>query len=99
MEDMVSKCLGKISKPKKLKTEAMMEVDDETGHWVAEIAKPISDKGPENATEKDFVVDKIDLGVASRVVDAKHLESSTKRMICRTWKDEKDKRELKQGVI
>lgn len=46
MEDMVSKCLGKISKPKKLKTKAMMEVDDETRHWVAKVAKPILDKDP-----------------------------------------------------
>lgn len=43
-------------------------------------------------------MEKIDLGVASRAVDVKHLESSTKRIISRTWKDEKDKRELKQVV-
>lgn len=43
-------------------------------------------------------MEKIDLGVASRVVDVKHLESSTKRIISRTWKDEKDKREMKQMV-
>lgn len=76
----------------------MLEVDDETGHSVAEVAKPISDKDLENATIKDFVVQKINLGVASRAVDAKHLKFSTKRMISKTWKDEKDKRELKQIV-
>lgn len=76
----------------------MLEVDENTGHWVAEMAKPISDKDPENATEKDFTIEKIELGTTSRVADAKHLESSTKRMLSRTWKDEKDKRELKQVV-
>lgn len=85
-------------KPKRLKVEAMLEVDDNTRHWVAEMAKPISDKDLENATEKYFTIEKIDLGIASSAVDAKHLESSTKRMLSRTWKDEKDKRELKQVV-
>lgn len=32
IEDMVSRCLGKTSKPKKLKTQAMLDVDDTTGH-------------------------------------------------------------------
>lgn len=98
IEDMVSRCLRKMSKSKRLKVEAMLEVDENTGHWVAEMAKPISDKDPENATKKDFSIEKIDLGTASRATDTKHLESSNKRMLSRTWKDEKDKRELKQVV-
>lgn len=44
MEDMVSKCLGKTHKSKKLKVEAMLEVDENIGHWVVEVARPISDK-------------------------------------------------------
>lgn len=32
MEDMVSRCLRKASKPKMLKTQAMLDVDDTTGH-------------------------------------------------------------------
>lgn len=75
-----------------------MGVDDETGHWVVEVAKPISDRDLEKSTENDFTVEKINLGVASRAVDAKHLESYKKRMLSRTWKDEKDKQELKQVV-
>lgn len=98
IEDMVSKCLGKTSKPKNFKTQAMLDVDDTTGHWIAEVAKTIPRRDIDKATKEDFTVEKIDLGVASRVVDVKHLESSTKRIISRTWKDEKDKRELKQVV-
>lgn len=60
--------------------------------------KPILGRDPDKAIEEDFTVEKIDLGVASRAVDVKHLESSTKRIISRTWKDEKDKRELNQVV-
>lgn len=62
------------------------------------MAKPILERDANKATEEDFTVEKIDLGVALRAVDVKHLESSTKRIISRTWKDEKDKRELKQVV-
>lgn len=32
LEDMVSKCLGKASNPKKIITQAMLDVDDTTGH-------------------------------------------------------------------
>lgn len=91
----MSKCLRKTPESKKLKEEAMLEVDENTGHWVAEVARPILDKDPENATEQDFVVEKVDLGTASRAADAKHLESSAKTMLSRTWKDEKNKWELK----
>lgn len=65
---------------------------------MAEIAKPIPGKDANKATKEDFTVEKIDMGVASHVVDVRHLESSIKRIISRTWKDEKDKRELKQVV-
>lgn len=38
------------------------------------------------------------MGVSLLGVEVKHLESSTKRMISRSWKDEKDKKELKQII-
>lgn len=98
MEDMVNRCLGKASNPKKLKMQAMLELYEAAGHWMAEIAKPILGKDADKAIEENFTVEKIDLGVALHVVDVTHLESSTIRIISRTWKDEKDKRELKQVV-
>lgn len=84
MDDMVRNFLGKISKPKKLKMQAMMEIDEEIGHWITKVAKPISDRDPKKATKDDFTMEKIELGVASRAIDDKHLESSTKRMIYRS---------------
>lgn len=84
MEDMVSKCLGRTSKSKRLKTKTMIDVDEQTGHWVVEVARPPADKETENATEKDFIIEKIDLGTTSRVADVKHLESSTKRILTMT---------------
>lgn len=41
IEYMVSRCLEKTSKSKRLKEKAMLEVDENTGHWVVEMAKPI----------------------------------------------------------
>lgn len=97
MEDMVSKCLGKVSKPKKLKTQIIFEVDEASGHWIAEIAKPIPDRDSDKATEDEFTMEKVDLGVALQAVDVKHLDSSTKRMISRSWKDEKDKKGVEEN--
>lgn len=92
MEDMVSRCLGKASKPKKLKTQTtMLDVDEATRHQMTEIAKPIPGKDEDKATEEDFIVEKIDLGVASHAVNVRHFQSSTKRIISRMWKDEKTK--------
>lgn len=65
MEDMVSKCLGKVSNPKKLKTHTILEVDESIGHWTTKIAKPIQGRDSGKATEDDFTMEKIDLGVAS----------------------------------
>lgn len=59
MEEMVSKFLGKISKPMKVKVEEMMEVNDEIGHWIVEVAKRISDRDPKKATEDDFTMRKL----------------------------------------
>lgn len=99
MEYMVSKYLGRTSNSKKLKTEAMIDVDDQTGHWVVEESQPPMDKDVETVTEKDFFIEKVDLGVASQAVDAKHLETSTKRILTRTSNDEKDKNEMKQIIM
>lgn len=63
------------------------------------MARPPIDKDAKNITEKDFVFEKIDLGVTSRAVYAKHLETSTKIILTRTWKDEKDKNEMKQIIM
>lgn len=45
-------------------------------------------------TTKDFTVEKLNLGARTRVADAYHLETSTKKILNRTWKDEMDKHEL-----
>lgn len=95
MEDAVSKCLGRATKPKRLKVETMISFDEGTKHWTIDIDKPTSDKDAAIASEADYSIERVDLGVGTRAVDVKHLETSTKRIISRTWKDEKDKPKLK----
>lgn len=73
----------------------MIGFDEGTKHWTTDIAKPTSDKDATTASEADYTIEQVDLGVGTRAVDVKHLETSTKRIISRTWKDEKDKAELK----
>lgn len=49
----------------------------------------------EDPTVMYFTVEKVNFGTTSRATDVLHLEASMKKIITRTWKDEKDKRELK----
>lgn len=99
MEDVVRKCLGRSTKPKQLKMESMIGFDEDTKHWIADIAKPIPDKDTATDLEADYTIKQVDLGVGTRAVDVKHLETLTKWMISCTWKDEKDKDELKQNLM
>lgn len=96
LEDMVSKCLWKTPKAKKLKTISKIDFDDSTGNWTIEIARPDTDEVIANSTAKDFTVEKLNLGVGTRAADAYHLETSTKKILNRTWKDERDKHEMKE---
>lgn len=77
----------------------MIDVDDQTVHWIVEVARPPTDKDAENITKKNFVIEIIDLGMTSQGADAKHLETYTKRILTRTCKDEKDKNEMKQIIM
>lgn len=95
-EDMVSKCLGKTPKSKRLKMASKINFDQDIGNLTAGIAHLISDKEIENPSMKDFNVEKINLGVGSGVADVHHLEASTKRIINKTLNDEKDKQNLKE---
>lgn len=74
----MSKCLGTSTKPKKLKMEAMIGFDENTKHWTADIAKPATEKDVVTVSEVDYAIERVDLGVGTRVMDVKHLETSTK---------------------
>ncbi|XP_057815564.1 uncharacterized protein LOC131029186 [Cryptomeria japonica] len=46
--------------------EAMIDIDESTKHWTVDIARPEFDKDVVMASEADFVVERIDLGVRTR---------------------------------
>lgn len=96
VEDMVSKCLGKNPKAKKSKTMSKIDFDVDSGNRVAEIAYPLTKEKTKSPTTQDFVVERIKIGTASRATYVLHLEASTKKIITRTWKDEKDKHQMKE---
>lgn len=72
MEDAVRKCLGSSVKPKKLKIEAMINFDENMKHWTVDITRPKPKKDATTASQADYVVERIDLGVETRAVDVKH---------------------------
>lgn len=78
MEDTVSKCLGRSMKPKKLKTKSMIDFDENTKHWTTDITRPEPNKDAAMASEVGYAMEQIDLGIRTRAVDVKHLETSTK---------------------
>lgn len=96
IEDMVSKCLGKTPKANKSKTMSKSDFDVDNGNWVAEIAHPLTDAKIENPTVQDFAIEKVNIGTATRATDILHLKDSTKKIITRTWKDERDKHRMKE---
>lgn len=96
--DLVSKYLGKSPRTKKPKMKSMVDVDPITGHWVAEIFKPNSNKTSVKVTKQDFTVDKVDLGVSSRATNLKILNLANKKINHKVPKDVEDKAKLKQGL-
>lgn len=93
---MVSKCLGKVSKAKRLKTISKINFDEDTSNWTTKIASLKTNETMADLTSKVFIVEKVNLGVGTWATDVFHLEASTKKMLNRTWKDEKDKHEMKE---
>lgn len=59
MEDALSKCLGRSTKPKRLKMETMIGFDEGTKHWTTDIAKPTFDKDATIASEADYAIEHV----------------------------------------
>lgn len=50
LEDMMSKCLGKTPKVKKLKTISRINFDVDCGNWTAEIGRPLTNEKTKDPT-------------------------------------------------
>lgn len=93
---MVNKCLGKVSKDKSLKTISKINFDEDIGNWTVDIARQKTDETMADPTSRDFTVEKVNLGEGTHTADALHFEVSTKKMLKRSWEDEKDKSKMKE---
>ena len=85
-------------KNKKRKIEAILNVDEEIWHWVAEVYKPTLDKDMEELALENPTVEKTDLGITTRAASMKMFNSRNKRISHPIWKDWKDNRELKHTL-
>lgn len=75
-----------------------LNFDEYTGHWTAEIYKPIEGKGKDEIAIQDYEILKADLGKGTRDADMKIFEVSNKKISSRIWKEDKDKREMKEAL-
>lgn len=98
IQDMVVKYTEKGPKPKRFTTTARLDNDEGIGKWVTEIAsyKP-KDEDKEVSTE-DFEITKVELGNMSRDLDNHFFQVSAKKMLTRSEKDGREKRELKWHI-
>lgn len=98
LDDMVRKCLGKTLRVKKLKTISKIDFDADSGNWTVEIACPWIYEKTKDPTARHFIVEKVNIGTSSQATYVLHLEASRKNITTRTWKDERDKNELKESL-
>ena len=98
IDELVSRCLGKSLKTKKVRTESRIKFDKSLGHWSAEIANPPEGSLHEDLTPQDYQVSKIDLGNGSKEVDMKIFEASEKIIVDRVWKDAQDNQDMKEAM-
>lgn len=95
---MVGKYLGKALKCKNPKLEAMLELNDKIGHQMTDIYKPNNDTNQDEVFPQDFIVERVDLGMITRAENIKIFNASNKKIEHRIWKDQKDKRDMKQTI-
>ena len=91
IDDLVSKCLGKTPKVKKVRTEAKINFDKSSGRWAAEIATPLDESSRDSVAPQDYQITKVDLGKGNRETDLEFFEVSNKKITQRVWKDGQDK--------
>lgn len=96
IQEMVAKYSEKNPKPKRFKTTAHLNNDEETGKWTAEIASYKPRDENKEAGSDDFEITKIELGKMSRDTDNHFFQVSAKKMLTRSEKDGREKRELKR---
>lgn len=98
IDDLVSKCLSKTPKVKKARTEMRINFDKNSGRWAAEIATPLDGCSRDSVVPQDYQITRVDLGKGNHDVDMEFFEASNKKISHRVWKDEHDKKEMKETI-
>ena len=96
--DVISSFLQKLPKVKKTKVMSRLAVDKTSGNLCIEIAKPIIEKNVDEASESNFILDKVDLGPSTTERDFQNFEVTAAQMLQRTKKEKRTKEKLKEQV-
>lgn len=98
IQDMVVKYTEKGPKPKRFKTTARLDSNEGTRKWVVKIASYKPKGEDKEVSAKDFEVTKMELGNTSRDSDNHFFQVSAKKMLTKSEKDGREKRELKRHI-
>ena len=83
---------------KKTKVMSRLAVDKTSGNLCIEIAKPIIEKNVDEASESDFILDKVDLGPSTAERDFQNFEVTATQMLQIAKKEKSSKEKLKEKV-
>lgn len=90
--------MRKSPKVKRSKIEIVLDVDEETRHWVADVLRPTTYMNFDDVMPQDYTVEKTILSPTSRATYIKIWTVGNTRISRCIWKDQKDKQELKQSL-
>ena len=96
--DVISSMLQKPPKMKKTKVMSRLAIDETSGNLCVELAKPIIEKSVDEASELDFILDKVDLGPSNAERDFQNFEVTAAQMLQRAKKEKRTKEQLKEQV-
>ena len=96
--DVSSSILQNPPKMKKTKVMSRWAIDETSGNLCVELAKPIIEKSVDEASESDFILDKVDLGPSNPERDFQNLEVTAAQMLQRVKEEKRTKQKLKEQV-
>ena len=83
---------------KKTKVMSRLAIDETSGNLCVEVARPMIERNVDEASEADFILDKVDLGPSNAERDFQNFEVTTTQMLQRGKKEKRTKEQLKGQV-
>ena len=96
--DVISSILQKPPKTKKTKVMSRLAIDENSGNLCVEVARPIVERNVDEASESDFILDKVDLGPSNAERDFQNFEVTAAQILQRAKKEKRTKEQLKEQV-